>query len=602
MSTLRDRYLELLDQITTLTLQGKIRSKAQVYKLLLAGIEAGTGEIFERCLAERISSTKAQLDTKLKAARVLRALEMVQGEWERWQQENQARDRVTATVEQIFNSDTPLLALFKVLDPNQNEPFLFDQLSTLVAALRNGEQDDLAQGIETGLAAFSAVEPYLVSWLYESGQNLGFGGIAPEHQPWALWSQHIEVELIKTFVKALAQERSLLDWVRGQLRLESSGVVGLAVFFQALQRSLVSWFDRQPYDAQIGKQLSNRTLLTFASIWTQFWQGLQHSDRTHLAEASFQVTLQFLRLFANRPDFPLYGGILLSLGGNSLREALLYLDEPLGRWEQTPEKARLLTLLGYSQRFLGRDERAIAFHQEALEIARQTEDRCCAIANLNHLSRTYAARQEYEEASRASQRALISAREVGDRAGEANALVNFGYSEVLAATVLERFDEESYERAIAYLEQGLALSERLGDLKALALAYYSLGAACVIRDRAQAALAYLAKALELSQQVGDAYLQGLTWVYLAEAYYGLSMLQNTVTYASLALYSLDQMGAKDWRQAAGLLAIARGQSGEDAFNAALTAARPDIITAIGVDGYDYLPQLLQKYQDGDNNR
>ncbi|MEC4804578.1 MAG: tetratricopeptide repeat protein [Jaaginema sp. PMC 1079.18] len=608
MSSLRDRYFELIDEITDLTLKGKISSKTQVYKKLVAGIEPGTGEIFERCLAERIESTKGQLAVKLKAARILRSLEMVQGEWGRWQKENQQRDRVTITVEQIQNSENGLLTVLQSLDPNQKQPFPFDQFTALATALEQHNQAEIARGITEGLQAFATLEPDLLSWLYASNSNLGFGGGDREVQPWALWSKKTDITVIQSFLAVLAQRRSPLDWMQSRSHLDVAAILALAVFFQGLQRSLVSWFDRQPYDAQIGKQLSNRTLLTFAALWGQLWNGLQQSSYSELTEASFQVTLQFLRLFARREDFPLYGGILISLGGESLQEALKYLDEPLGRWDITPEKGRLLTLLGYSQHVLGRDKPAVSFHEQALEIARETQDRACEIANLNHISRIYATRKQYPEAVSYSQRALILAREVGDRLGTANALVNFGYSEVLAATQLERLDADSQDRAITYLQQGLEVSERLGDLKTLGLAHYSLGVAWVLRaiaspqtagDRAQDALTHLIKALELSAKVGDIYLQGLTYRYLAEAYYSLSMLQNAVVCGSLAMYSLHQIEAVEWRQAAGLLLVLRGKWGEDASIEAWETGRSEIIKVIGVDGYDYLPQLLREYQQND---
>ena len=43
---MRDRYLDLIHHIITLTLKGEIRSKTQVYDLLAADIEPGTAELF----------------------------------------------------------------------------------------------------------------------------------------------------------------------------------------------------------------------------------------------------------------------------------------------------------------------------------------------------------------------------------------------------------------------------------------------------------------------------------------------------------------------------------------------------------------------------
>ncbi|MGD1921459.1 MAG: hypothetical protein ACFCAD_22765, partial [Pleurocapsa sp.] len=73
--SLSDRYFALIDQIVELTLKGKISSFERVYRMLVENIETGTGEILESSLYQRIDTTTAQLETKLKAARVLRALQ-----------------------------------------------------------------------------------------------------------------------------------------------------------------------------------------------------------------------------------------------------------------------------------------------------------------------------------------------------------------------------------------------------------------------------------------------------------------------------------------------------------------------------------------------
>lgn len=125
------------------------------------------------------------------------------------------------------------------------------------------------------------------------------------------------------------------------------------------------------------------------------------------------------------------------------------------------------------------------------------------------------------EAIDRSQRALILSRQVGDRLGVANALVNLGYSEVLAAQQVERLDEELSERALGYLEQGLALSQQLGDRQSLALCHYSLGLAYLLLEQPSAAVGYLLKGVEAAQSSGDLYLRGLSLAALAEGYYGL---------------------------------------------------------------------------------
>jgi len=51
------------------------------------------------------------------------------------------------------------------------------------------------------------------------------------------------------------------------------------------------------------------------------------------------------------------------------------------------------------------------------------------------------------------------------RVGEANALVNLGYE--VFAQLLEQIAPETYETAIGYLQQGLKLSEQLGEIQKL---------------------------------------------------------------------------------------------------------------------------------------
>ena len=62
------------------------------------------------------------------------------------------------------------------------------------------------------------------------------------------------------------------------------------------------------------------------------------------------------------------------------------------------------------------------------------------------------------------------------------------------------------------------------------------------------------------------------------------------------MYLLNQINSVEWRQVAGLLSILQGQVGQDEFKQFLSQGRSQIIGLISVDGYDYIPQLLEEYQ------
>lgn len=613
--SLTDRYYGVIDQIVTITLKGQLRSKEQIYQQLLQDIEAGTGEIFERCLTDRLTQTQAQVDNaadelkQAKASRSLRAMQAIQKEWERYQKEQMVTGAIAQAQQAILNAspDEKLLAWLNALDANQENKLDWDALKQLAQALdraaASANSTDLPQmsaGMRSGLESYQRLEDALVRWIYEVPSSIGFEGSATVG-PWKLWSEQVNHVFPKQLFQTIAANHSIAQWLEQQ-SVTVKDWVELAVLLQAVQRSLVTWFEKQPYSSKWGTAQSIGTYLTFAAIWCELMNGfdrtalLNPTHRQQFSQASFQMLLQILRSFSQQSYFPLYGGIFALFSGDYLKNALSYLDEPLKRVEGTQEKARILTLLGYSHRAIGQYERALGFHQQALETARAAGDQPCEIANLNHLSRTYLAQKEYEKAIDNSQRALILTRQVGDRLGEANALTNLGYSEVLSAKEEDRMDSDSYEMAVNYLEQGLQLAEKLGDRQSQSLCYNSLGMAYVILEQPQQAIPCLEKGVKTAQASGDLYLQALNLAYLSEAYYGVGEREKTLYAAFLGMYLLEQIQAAEWRQPAALLSILQGQLGSDLFDQLRRQLRSNLISVIGVDGYDHLPTLLEQYR------
>jgi tetratricopeptide (TPR) repeat protein len=616
----RDRYLTLIDEIVQMTLKGNIRSKQQVYQMLAKEIVAGEGEIFERCLSDRMAAAQSEIDKptdelkQAKATRSLRAMKTIEGEFSRYQVDNRVSAAIVAATNAIAlaESNQQLANLLHAIDPNQAQPLNLDQIQQLAKALQKQAESDpqakqdlqrLSFGLTEGLKSWQKLQEHLVSWMYDQNRSIGFEGAPEQRSPWGLWANQVNSPFPKALFQTLALNQSVGELAEKQ-HPELSGFVELAVILQCLQRGLVNWFDQLVYDAKITEKLSISTYLTFAFIWSQLASGFSSSYNNQFANGCFQVTLQILRNFSQRNYFPLYGGIFASFSGSALRSTLDYLDEPLRRVEGTQEKARILTLLGYSMGTVGRYKEAISFHEQALEIARRESDRTCEIANLNHISRIHVAQKNYPEAINYSQRALILSRQSGDRLGEANALANLGYSEVIQAQQLERAEPEVYESAINYLQQGLQLSERLGDnygagfalQQSKALCCSSLGIAHIVLSQPQVAINYLESGFEAAQKSGDLYLQGLNLTYLAEANYSLQQTEKAIYIGCLGMYLLEQINSPQWRQTAGLVSILRGQVGNETFRNILQKYRPQIIAVIGVDGYDYIPQLLEKYQ------
>jgi tetratricopeptide (TPR) repeat protein len=621
--SVRERYQLTIVDIVNRILTGKqIISKEYIYQILVEQIELGTSEIFEGCLSEQIQRTTAEIASETsevkqaKAGHKLKAMQWIQTALAGWQDERQAVTVVTQTIDLIVtaNPDERLNILLQALDPNQAQRLSNAQIQLIIKSLRTSaninlqpsdfeQLEQLAAGLDLGLNILPALEPHLVSWIYESGQQIGFGG-ATENGPWTLWARQIDRPLIKSLFQTIGRQQSISDLAAAQGSGDEGDWAELAIVLQSIQIALVAWFDRQMYDRVWGERMAFSTLITFAAIWCELANGagraisINTSHRDAIAKACFQVTLQILRTAAQRPSFPLYGGIFAAFSGETLRDTLSYFDLPLKQVAGTQEKGRLLTILGYSQRTLGQIDRAISLHQEALEIANQAEDRPCEIANLNHLSRISIGQKDYPQAISYSQRALILARQTGDKLGEANALTNVGYSEVLAAHSIDRLDEEIYEQNISYLDRGLKLAETLADKQSLALCYHSLGLAYLTIQQPEKAIEYLQQGTKAAQAVGDLYLQGLNLTYLAEAHHSIDKNETAVFYSCLAMYQLHQIGAREWRQSASLATVLQGQMGQERFTELLVKYRPNLLPAIGVDGYDYLPKLITNYLDG----
>ncbi len=620
-TSLRERYQGTITDIVNQILTGKqIISKEYIDRLLVDNISLGTSEIFEGCLSEQVQIVEREIanqTSEVKQAKLghqLSALKSVQTALERWQQERQAVGVVTETLDRIVNAnpDERLGVLLQSLDSNQAQRLNVAQIQSLIHQLRTltrghleptdfEQLAQLATGLDRGLSILPGLEPHLVSWIYEGGQKIGFGS-SIDTSPWTIWANHIDRPFVKLLFETIARQKSsVADFAAHQGTGDEGDWVELAVLLPSIQLSLVAWFDRQMYDRDWGQRMAFSTLITFAAIWCELANGVSSATginsqhREAIAKACFQIMLQILRTAAQRPNFPLYGGIFAAFSGETLRDTLSYFDLPLKQVAGTQEKGRLLTILGYSQQTLGQIDRAIALHREALEIANQAGDRPCEIANLNHLSRISIGQKDYPAAIGDSQRALILARQTGDRLGEANALTNVGYAEVLLAHSLDRSDPEIYEQNISYLDRGLKLAETLADTQSLALGYHSLGIAHLTIGQPERAIEYFQKGTKTAQAVGDLYLQGLNLTYLAEAHHSLGQHDPAVFYSCLGMYQLHQISAKEWRQGASLATILQGQMGRDRFAELLTKYRPSLLPVIGFDGYDYLPQLLTEY-------
>jgi tetratricopeptide (TPR) repeat protein len=622
---LQTQYQQFIDGVIVKTLKGEFRSKEQVYQLLVKQLSLGTGEILERSLANQANAFKQQLaieTSEIKQAKLTRqtnALKTLQEAWERWQRENGTQQTCKAIVDRLLNAepDERLITLIQALDSNQTD--LFDrphleclaQLLNTAAANEEGGEDDkiafefrqFATGLNAGLAAYTKLEGDLVSWLYNREQGIGFGS-STGNEPWRTWATKTTSILPQALFAGQAQNASAATIALAQRSIDISAWVELIILLRSLQIGLVAWFDVQPYDFQAGRNMAGSTFMMFAGIWMELSNGFRSSttlpetDRQNFGQINFQITLQTLRTFAQRDNFPLYGGTFASFGNDSLRDTLQYLDQPLKEVEQTQEKARILTVLGYSQRALNQLDRSRELHQEALTLANDVSDQRCAIANLCHLSRLFLIEKDYEQAVSYAQRALIQSRQIGDSQGQANAFASLGYGEVMQIQRQSIATPENLEASIGYLQKSYKLSETLKDWQSQACAAVGLGLADIALEQFAPAKQILEQALVLIREAGDRDLQAISYAALGEVCYQLGQLEIAVNYACLGLFLLEQRGNPAWQQTAALLSILQGQLGNEKFIQVREQQRSALLKSIGQDGVDHITALIDRYRQG----
>jgi tetratricopeptide (TPR) repeat protein len=189
--------------------------------------------------------------------------------------------------------------------------------------------------------------------------------------------------------------------------------------------------------------------------------------------------------------------------------------------------------LGLAYSDLGQVERAIDYHQQALEIAREIGDRRGEGARLGNLGIAYAVLGQVERAIEYYEQALEIAREIGDRRGEGADLGNLGLAYYILGQV---------ERAIEYYEQALEISREIGDRRGegddlgnLGNAYYSLG-------QVERAIEHYEKALAIAREIGDRRGEGADLGNLGNAYRDLGQVERAIEYYEQALAISREIG------------------------------------------------------------
>jgi tetratricopeptide (TPR) repeat protein len=197
------------------------------------------------------------------------------------------------------------------------------------------------------------------------------------------------------------------------------------------------------------------------------------------------------------------------------------------------EESNSLDNLGLAYNSLGQYERAIAFHQQSLDIFRQIGDIRGESNSLNGLGNAYDSLGQYERAINLLQQSLDIFRQIGDIRGESNSLNGLGnaYNSL-----------GQYERAIAFHQQSLDIAKEIGDIQGKSASLNNLGRAYNSLGQYERAIAFHQQSLDIAKEIGDIGGESISLNNLGRAYNSLGQYERAIAFYQQSLDIKRQIG------------------------------------------------------------
>ncbi|MFN2195917.1 MAG: tetratricopeptide repeat protein [Anaerolineales bacterium] len=296
-------------------------------------------------------------------------------------------------------------------------------------------------------------------------------------------------------------------------------------------------------------------------LWLWYRRGFLNEAREWYARALAQSAPE--KFLALRASLQVYAGAVAMWQSNLVRADELAEAGVVGlrKYGEPEPLATALFIYGVLQVQMGRPQKAIAIHQEALQMFEQSGQEWFQAMIRLHLGNAELARGNFAQAVAYMDTTLTQGKRVGDNWVVASAVNNLGE--------LARYQGD-YERAKDYYQQSQALFEQVGSLPDVAREMHSLGYVALAQGDVQQARKNFSTALELHQKLGVQRgvlecLAGLSGVHLLEGQPELA-----VQLISAVQAKFEELSAGIWpadkREMENTLAAARGQLDEAEFD------------------------------------
>ncbi|GBE75691.1 tetratricopeptide repeat protein 28 like [Microcystis aeruginosa NIES-87] len=211
--------------------------------------------------------------------------------------------------------------------------------------------------------------------------------------------------------------------------------------------------------------------------------------------------------------------IFLDLQGFYRKRADLYEEIIAGSQREQDCYRNSLNRLGLCYDSLGQYEKAIAYHQQSLEISEAMGDQQEVAISLGNLGNCYNCLGQYEKAIAYHQQSLEISEEIGYRQGVAISLANLGNCYNCLG---------QYEKAIAYHQQSLEISEEIGYRQGVASSLGNLGNCYKSLGQYEKAIFYHQKCHDISEAMDDRKGVAISLGNLGNCYYDLVQYEKAI--------------------------------------------------------------------------
>ncbi|REJ53927.1 MAG: tetratricopeptide repeat protein [Microcystis aeruginosa DA14] len=209
----------------------------------------------------------------------------------------------------------------------------------------------------------------------------------------------------------------------------------------------------------------------------------------------------------------------LDLQGFYRKQADLYEEIIAGSQREQVCYRNSLNRLGICFLNLGQYEKAIAYHQQSLEISEAMGDQQEVAISLGNLGNCYNCLGQYEKAIAYHQQSLEISEEIGYRQGVAISLGNLGNCYNCLG---------QYEKAIAYHRQCLYISKEIEDWQGVASSLGNLGNCYKSLGQYEKAIFYHQKCHDISEAMDDRKGVAISLGNLGNCYYDLGQYEKAI--------------------------------------------------------------------------